>query len=184
MIADIEASLEPRVNKKLKTAMKYAAEVSAMLVLLFLFYAYQSNGLLQTGELPAPPLSATLLDGTSYDLRDNPAQATLIYFFAPWCSVCAASSGNIEYLRKLRSDDGLEILLVALDWETGDEVQAYVDKHEISVPVLLGNASIARDWNIYAFPTYYMLDSLQRVAHRDLGYSTLAGLWLRSVALE
>jgi len=172
------------MNKKVKTVLMYAAEVSAMLVLLFLFYAYQSNGLLQTGESPAPPLQATLLDGSPYDLKTDPAQATLVYFFAPWCGVCAASSGNIEHLRKLRSDDGLEILLVALDWETRDEVQAYVDKHEISVPVLLGDASIARDWNIYAFPTYYMLDSLQRVAHRDLGYSTLAGLWLRSVGLE
>lgn len=172
------------MNKKLKTAMMYAAEVSAMLVLLFLFYAYQTNGLLRTGELPAPPLSATLLDGGLYDLRDDPAQATLVYFFAPWCGVCAASSGNIEHLRKLRSDYGLEIILVALDWETPAEVQAYVDKHEINVPVVLGDTSIARDWNIYAFPTYYMLDSQQRVAHRDLGYSTLAGLWLRSVGLE
>ena len=172
------------MNKKLKTVMMYAAEASAMLVLLFLFYAYQSNGLLRTGELPAPPLKATLLSGTHYDLRTDSARATLVYFFAPWCGVCAASSGNIDHLRKLRSDDGLEIILVALDWETPGEVQAYVDKHEINVPVLLGDASIARDWNVYAFPTYYMLDSLHRVAHRDLGYSTLAGLWLRSVGLE
>ena len=164
--------------------MMYAAEVSAMLVLLFLFYAYQSNGLLRTGDLPAPPLKAILLSDAPYDLQTDAARATLVYFFAPWCGICAASSGNIEYLRKLRSDDGLEIILVALDWATPAEVQAYVDKHEINVPVLLGDASIARNWNVYVFPTYYMLDSQQRVAHRDLGYSTLAGLWLRSVGLE
>lgn len=60
-----------------------------------------------------------------------------------------------------------------------DYIRMY-DHHEFSVSVLLGDAKIFSDWNIYAFPTCYMLDSQQRVARRDLGYSTLAGLWWRT----
>ncbi len=168
------------LSAKVKKIGGYALEAMAISVMLLLFYAYQTNGLLPTGDQSAPKLSAISLDGTPIDLSERSASATLIYFFAPWCSVCAASSGNIEHLRDLKSDSGLDILLVALDWQTADEVQDYVERHEITVPVLLGDRQIASDWNVYAFPTYYILDSEQRIAHRDLGYSTLAGLWWRS----
>lgn len=172
------------MKKKTKTILSYVAEGSAFASLLLLFYAYQANGLLPTGDQAAPRLSATSLDGVPIDLSARAASATLVYFFAPWCSVCAASSGNIEHLRELRSESELDILMVALDWKTPAEVQEYVDRHDISVPVLLGNRQIASDWNVYAFPTYYMLDSKQRIARRDLGYSTLAGLWWRSTWID
>lgn len=184
MMAPLQAQHTLFMKKKTKTILSYAAEGAAFVVLLLLFYAYQTNGLLPTGEQAAPKLSATSLDGMSIDLSERSASATLVYFFAPWCGVCAASSGNIEHLREIRSDSELDILMVALDWQTTAEVQAYVDRHEISVPVLLGNRQIASDWNVYAFPTYYMLDSKQRIVRRDLGYSTLAGLWWRSTWID
>jgi thiol-disulfide isomerase/thioredoxin len=168
------------LKAKTRKILGYLAEATAIAVMLFLFYAYQTHGLLPTGDQAAPALSATSIDGISIDLSERSASATLVYFFAPWCGVCAASSGNIEHLRGIKSDDGLDVLLVALDWQSTEEVQEYVDRHEITVPVLLGNRQIASDWNVYAFPTYYILDSKQRIAHRDLGYSTLAGLWWRS----
>ena len=122
-----------------------------------------------------------MLDGTPYTPRDRAVAKTLVYFFAPWCKICAASSGNIDHLRNLRDDDELQIVLVALDWQTQAEVQEYVERHEISNPVLLGDSKVSTDWNIYAFPTYYILDSQRRVVRRDLGYSTFAGLWWRTL---
>ncbi|MCZ6808334.1 MAG: hypothetical protein O7D92_01075 [Proteobacteria bacterium] len=74
--------------------------------------------------------------------------------------------------------------MVALDWQTRIEVQEYADRHEITVPVLLADIRVAGDWNIYAFPTYYILDAHNRVIHRDLGYSTFAGLWWRSMIFD
>jgi hypothetical protein len=80
--------------------------------------------------------------------------------------------------------EGTEILTVALDWQSVGELQAYAARHELNVPVLLGNADVARDWHVYAFPTYYVLDSEQRVVRRDIGYSTQLGLWWRSWAVD
>jgi len=70
--------------------------------------------------------------------------------------------------------------VVALDWQNADEVREYANRHDLAVPVLLGTRETARDWGISAFPTYYIVDSEQRVTHGDYGYSTLAGLWLRT----
>ncbi len=129
-------------------------------------------------------LSAPTLEGAFYDLREHAAPVTLVYFFAPWWHIYAASASNIKHLRNLRSDHELRILMVALDWQTRTEVQEYADHHEIMVPVLLGDTKIAADWNIYALPTYYILDGHNRVIHRDLGYSTFVGLWWRSTIID
>jgi thiol-disulfide isomerase/thioredoxin len=178
----VGASLrEPEMKPKIKSLLMYCVEAVVIVGILTGIYAYQSRNLLPTELQQAPALSAPLLTGGFYDLSEHAASTTLVYFFAPWCSICAASSGNIDNLRRLRSDDDLNILLVALDWQTQAEVQEYVDRHEITVSVLLGDRKITSEWNIYAFPTYYILDDEQRVIHRDLGYSTLAGLWWRTI---
>ena len=169
------------MKPKIKSLLKYGLEAVVIASILTAIYTYQSRHLLPTDLQQAPALSAPVLAGGFYDLQDNTAATTLVYFFAPWCNICAASSGNIDNLRYLRSDDDLNILLVALDWQTQAEVQEYVDRHEITVPVLLGDGKITSAWNIYAFPTYYILDDEQRVVRRDLGYSTLAGLWWRTI---
>lgn len=161
--------------------MMYCGEAIVIGVILFGVYAYQSRNLLPLELLPAPALSVPMLDGSAYNISDHAVPTTLVYFFAPWCNICAASSGNIDHLRNLRDDDELQIVLVALDWQTQAEVQEYVERHEISGPVLLGDRKVASDWNVYAFPTYYILDSRQRIIRRDLGYSTFAGLWWRTL---
>ena len=161
--------------------MKRGAEALLIVVILVGIYAYQARNLLSADARLAPALSGPTLNGASFDLHEDAATATLVYFFAPWCKICAASSSNIKMLRKIRDEQDLRVLMVALDWQTITEVQDYVDRHEISVPVILGNRKTASDWNIYAFPTYYVLNSEQQVIRRDLGYSTLAGLWWRSL---
>lgn len=155
-----------------------------VVTIVLVVYGYQTRNLLPTDSEQAPALGGQTLDGSRFELHASGAPATLVYFFAPWCRVCAASSGNINWLRKIRGDNDLRIVLVALDWKTPDEVREYVQRHEIAVPVVLGDSQVARDWNIYAFPTYYMIDSEQRVVRRDLGYTTMAGLWLRSVLVD
>jgi hypothetical protein len=83
-------------------------------------------------------------------------------------------------LRRLRDETSLSILVVALDWETVDDIREYAQRHELNVPVLVGDAKIAADWQVFGFPTYYVLDDQHRVVSRDFGYSTQLGLWWRS----
>jgi len=61
-----------------------------------------------------------------------------------------------------------------------DEVRDYVEHHDLNVTVVLGGASVARQWQIQAFPSYYVLNSEHKVVRRDIGYSSQLGLWLRA----
>lgn len=142
--------------------------------------AFQTRNMLPTSKSEAPLLRGPLLRGGSYDLAYVGDRAVLVYFFAPWCKVCAASSDNLTRLRQLRDKESLEILVVALDWKDPAEVLRYANRHRLNLPIILGDNEIMQDWRAYAFPTYYVLDDEQQIRRRDLGYSTQFGLWWRT----
>jgi thiol-disulfide isomerase/thioredoxin len=141
--------------------------------------AFQTRNMLATDREPAPGLRAPTLTGETFDLSASRGKPVLVYFFAPWCGICAASADNVERLRKLVGDDDLDIVTVALDWNGADEVREYVARHGVEGPVVLADTGVARAWQVYAFPTYYVLDSELGVARRDMGYSTQLGLLWR-----
>ena len=51
------------------------------------------------------------------------------------------------------------------------------------MPVLIGNAAVGSSYRIRGYPTYYVLDAQGRVARRAMGFSTVAGFWLRTIGL-
>jgi thiol-disulfide isomerase/thioredoxin len=162
---------------------KYSSLLLNAVLLLVAFIgisAFQARGMLSADRQAAPDLQAPTLQDSYFDLDEVGNRATLVYFFAPWCTYCALSSDNLVRLRRLRDEKDLQIVAVALDWKNVAEVSDYAEKHELNIPVLLGDADIMREWKVYGFPTYYVLDSKQRVAKRDIGYSTQLGLWWRS----
>lgn len=153
----------------------------AMMVVVFVAAsAFQARNMLDTDRQASPGLSAITLGSDRFDLASQDPRPTVIYFFAPWCNYCALSSDNLNRLRRLRDEDALRIVAVALDWKDSIEVRRYAERHELNVPVLLGDAAIARDWKVYGYPTYYVLDKQSRVVSRDVGYSTQLGLLWRS----
>ena len=162
---------------------KYSSLLLNAVFLLIAFIgisAFQARAMLSTDRQFAPNLRAATLQESYFDLDEVGDRATLVYFFAPWCTYCALSSDNLVRLRRLRDEKDLQIVAVALGWKNVAEVGEYVEKHELNIPVLLGDTDIMREWKIYGFPTYYVLDSKQRVVKRDIGYSTQLGLWWRS----
>ena len=159
-------------------------EVLLFIAAFMAISAYQARNLLATDRSPAPLLRATLLEGEPFDLVDFGGQPVLIYFFAPWCPYCSVSADNLVRLRRLRSEEQLAIVAVALDWQEHGQIQGYAKKHELNMPIVMGNSEIATDWKVYGFPTYYVLDSKHRVVRRDVGYSTQLGLLWRSWLVE
>lgn len=163
-----------------KRAITIISNVAIMLVIFLAITAFQTRNMLSTSATPAPDLSGPLLHGGEYSLADAAARPVLVYFFAPWCKFCSVASDNLVRLRRLRDEEALEIITVALDWQTADEVRDYVDRHDLDLPVIMGSRKLWSDWQVYAFPTYYVLDSQHRISRRDLGYSTQLGLLWRT----
>lgn len=174
MIDDKPKNQRPRRYRSL------LLNVVLVVVVFSVVTTFQSRNMLATGGQAAPELRGITLAGEPYHLSDAITRPALVYFFAPWCKVCAASAGNLDRLRRWRNESELEMVAVALDWGGVEEVRAYVERHDLDLPVVLGDASVARDWQIYAFPSYYVLDSEHRIARRDVGYSSQLGLLWRA----
>jgi thiol-disulfide isomerase/thioredoxin len=136
---------------------------AALLAVFIVVTTYQSRNMLATGDEVAPELRGTTLEGEPYDLEDAGSRPALVYFFAPWCKICAASADNLN---------------------RAEEVRAYVQRHELDITVVLGDSNVARQWQIYAFPSYYVLDSEHRIARRDIGYSSQLGLLWRAWTVD
>ena len=167
-------------NETIRKLRSFLLNAGLIAAVFFGVLAFQSRNMLATDGQVAPELQGLTLAGQAYDLADARARPAMVYFFAPWCGICAASAGNLNRLRRWRDAEDIEIVAVALDWETADEVREYVDRHALEVTVVLGDAQVTRDWQIQAFPSYYVLDGQHRVIRRDIGYSTQLGLWIRA----
>ena len=85
-----------------------------MVVAVFLVAsAFQSRNMLAADGETAPDLRGTTLAGERYDLAQLRERPALVYFFAPWCRICAASADNLVRLRRWRDVEDLEIVAVA-----------------------------------------------------------------------
>ncbi len=172
--------MSPRMKSTLRKVGSFLLNAGLLAVVFFGVLAFQSRNMLATDGQLAPQLQGVTLNGHDYDLQDAGARPALVYFFAPWCKFCAASADNLNRLRRWRDVDDIEIVAVALDWSTVDEVRDYVERHDLNVTIVLGDASVARQWRIQAFPSYYVLNSEHHIIRRDVGYSSQLGLWLRA----
>lgn len=170
---------QPRPTRRAKLR-SFALNAALMLGVFIAATAFKTRNMLPADAETAPELRGITLSDGAYDLRDAAGRPALVYFFAPWCRICGASADNLARLRRWRDADSFEIVAVALDWSSVEEVRDYVDQHELGVPVLLGDREVRDRWQIYAYPSYYVLDSKHGIARRDIGYSSQFGLWWRA----
>lgn len=127
----------------------------------------------------APAFSLPDRHGNIVSLEDYRGKRVVVYFFAPWCRVCALSIHNLVDLAASR-DPELVILALGVDYQQADDIWDFADKHDLQMPVLLGSNQQMRDWKIKAFPSYYVLNETGQVISRSVGYSTEVGIRWRA----
>ena len=162
---------------------RYALEALLVVVIVVAVQAWRARDLLSADERTlAPDFVLADLEGRTWSAAELRGRPAVIYFFAPWCGVCAASSPQLRWFHRWRGDD-VQVLLVGLDWSAPQELRDYAQRHDLTMPVLVGDRATGAAYRIQGYPTYYVIDADGRVARRDTGLSTVAGLWLRTVGL-
>jgi peroxiredoxin len=167
----------PKSRKRV--LVEWGAQIVLLLVAVVGISAWQSRNMVGTGEL-APALALTDLSGNSVTLSNDSGKKVVLYFFAPWCSVCHAASSNVNALRQAYGKEELAIYAVGLGWETALELRQFARKHGLLVPVLIGTDETATDFRISSFPSIYILDEQHRIASSLIGYTTELGLRIRT----
>nr|WP_297348974.1 TlpA family protein disulfide reductase [uncultured Glaciecola sp.] len=143
------------------------------------FMAYQNRNLLEDdGSIQISAQNFIQLNGEMYSLEPSDKK-TLLYFFAPWCTVCKMSIGNLDVV----DTDDFNVVRVALDYQSVEEIHAFAKDAGVQGTVLLGGEPHKKRFNISGYPTYYILNENLQVIKHDMGYSTSLGLKLRTETL-
>ena len=159
------------------------AETLLLVAIIVGIYAWRSHDLLPADQrTAAPDFDLVDLEGRHWSPDALRGKAAVLYFFAPWCGVCAASSPQLRWFDRWAGDD-VQVVLIGLDWSSRAELVDYAAKHDLPVPVLAGGRDTAASYRVGGYPTYYVLDPAGRIAGRDFGYTTAPGLWLRTRGL-
>ena len=162
---------------------RFALEALVFIVIVAGIQAWRARDLLPNDERTvAPAFELADLDGRAWRSADLAGKPAVIYFFAPWCGVCAASSPQLRWFHRWRGED-VQVILIGLDYSSPSEVDEYARKHDLTMPVLIGTPAIGAAYRISGYPTYYVIDAQGRIARRDVGLSTVAGLWIRTLGL-
>ena len=142
--------------------------------------AWQERNLVPV-QTPAPSFRLPLLSGSTVALEDLRGRRVLLFFFAPWCKVCDISISNLNWVRRLLSEESGSIFAVALSYNGLQSIEAFLERNALDVPVLLGNSEILNSYRINAFPTVYVLNESGNIDSSTVGYSTTLGLWWRTL---
>ncbi len=122
-------------------------------------------------------LVPTLMDETVS--LNAQGKTTVLYFFAPWCQICHVSIGNLQSL--FQKNEQLNVIAIALDFTSKNEVKNFTNKHQLTFPVALGNEAIKQVFEISGYPSYYVLNEENVIIAKSMGYSSELGLYLRSL---
>jgi len=155
-------------------------EAALFVAIIVSIHAWRTRDLLPADALmPAPAFELRDLDGKMWRLADFGGKPTVVYFFAPWCKVCAASAPQLRWFDDWFGDD-VNLVMVGLDYSQVEDLAEYRERHRIQGPVLIGNPVIGSEYRVPGYPSYYVLDAEGRILRRDFGVTTVIGLWWRT----
>lgn len=125
-----------------------------------------------------PSLQFRLLDGTLYTQKAG--KPLLIHFWGTWCPTCKLEAANIERISKK-----YEVLSIAVDSGTDQEVKAYMSARELHFPVVNDKENIlSTQFKVEAFPTTFIYDGNGTLRFTEVGYTSTAGLYARLKMIE
>ncbi|RXJ77955.1 protein disulfide oxidoreductase [Arcobacter sp. F155] len=164
------------MKEKLK---KYLKEIIVFVVVLTIaanaFSYYRSQDL---NKEKLDLQTVTLLDGSLYTLPSD--KPVLLHFWATWCPTCKFEASNIEKISK-----DYEVITVAVQSGTKEQIQNYLDEHKLSFKVINDEDGFySRKFNIQAFPTTFIYDSKKSLKFSEVGYTSTFGLYARMALIK
>jgi peroxiredoxin len=161
-----------RFRFPLRRLPRLAAEIALFLALVLALEWFMTR---DAARGLAPPLSAPMIDGRTFDLTTLRGRPALVYFWATWCPICGAQASALDDV--LADTPGVT---VAMRSGEAPALRAYLEKEGHGWPAIADtDGSIAREWRVSGVPAVYVLDARGRIRFVTRGYTTALGLRIR-----
>jgi thiol-disulfide isomerase/thioredoxin len=149
-----------------------AITVAAILVARFRSSHHASaapSSLSVSGQM-APDFGLESLDGKTVHLSDFRGKVVLLNFWATWCQPCKIEMPWFEQLQKQYAPDGLQVIGVAMDDASKEDVAKFAKNLGVEYPILLGKENVGDAYGGVQFlPATFYVGRDGRVADKVFG---------------
>jgi len=127
-----------------------------------------TNGQLM-GNL-APDFELQGLDGKSMKLSDFRGKAVLLNFWATYCEPCKIEIPWFVELQKEYGPQGFQIVGVAMDDASTEDIAKFAKEMGVNYPILLGKESVGQSYGgVSVLPISFSLDRDGKLIAREFG---------------
>jgi thiol-disulfide isomerase/thioredoxin len=119
---------------------------------------------------PAPDFSLESLDGKSMRLSDLRGKAVLLNFWATWCTPCKIEMPWFVELQNQYGPQGLQIVGVAMDDSSKEDIAKFAKDMGVNYPVLLGKEAVGDAYGgVPALPESFFIGRDGKIVDKILG---------------
>src|SRR5271165_522896 len=118
----------------------------------------------------APDFDLQTLEGKNLRLSDLRGKAVLLNFWATYCGPCKVEMPWFVELQKEYGPQGFQIVGVAMDDASTDDIAKFAKDMGVNYPILLGKESVGLSYGgVNVLPTTFFLDRDGKLIAREFG---------------
>ena len=161
----------PATAKRNPLALVVVALVAAAM-LFFGFHMARRSGATPsfTKSALAPDFTLQSLDGKKMSLSDLRGKAVLLNFWATWCGPCKIEMPWFIELQKQYGSQGLQIIGVAMDDSSKEDIAKFASDMGVNYPVLLGKEAVGEAYGgVPALPESFFIGRDGKIVDKIIG---------------
>lgn len=119
---------------------------------------------------PAPDFALVSLDGRTMRLSDFRGKAVLLNFWATWCGPCKIEMPWFVDLQKQYGSQGLQIVGVAMDDASKEDIAKFAKDMGVNYPILIGKESVGDEYGgVPALPESFFIGRDGKIVDKIVG---------------
>jgi len=119
---------------------------------------------------PAPDFTLESLDGKNLRLSDFHGKAVLLNFWATWCGPCKIEMPWFVDFQKEYGSQGLQIVGVAMDDSSKEDIAKFAQDMGVNYPVLLGKEAVGDEYGgVPALPESFFIGRDGKIVDKIIG---------------
>ena len=165
-------ALRPKevVMKRNPLALVVVAFVVAAMLYVGVHHARRTAVPRLTQSTPAPDFTLESLDGKNLRLSDLRGKAVLLNFWATWCSPCKIEMPWFVELQKQYGPQGLQIVGVAMDDASKEDIAKFAKEMGVNYTILLGKESVGDQYGgVPALPETFFIGRDGKIVDKIIG---------------
>jgi peroxiredoxin len=115
----------------------------------------------------------TLKDPTGKDvsLNDFKGRVVVLDFWGTWCIWCVKALPKINALYETYKGRGVEVIGISCKEAPKADPAGFLKKKNITYTLLLKGEEVAKRYNVFGFPTLYIIGKDGKIVHSHLDYT-------------